>query len=67
MGYESLYNNDNPTKLRYEAMLDDKTIYYIAVRDIKKDEEFTINYNAGGGSHTFEEDSCFKQHNIVIF
>ena len=67
LGYGSLYNHDNPANMRYEAIPEDSTIRYIAVRDIKNDEELTINYNAGGGSHISEEDSWFKQHNIVIF
>lgn len=65
LGYGSLYNHDNPANLRYEAVPDNTTIHYIAVRAIKKDEELTINYNAGGGSHVSEEDTWFKQHNIA--
>jgi|SRR5450830_146140 len=64
LGFGSLYNHANPASLRYEAMPDDSTIHYIAVRAIQKDEELTINYNAGGGSHASEDDTWFKQHNI---
>ncbi len=65
LGFGSLYNHDNPANLLYEAMPIDNTIAYIAVRAIKKDEELTINYNAGGGSHLSVEDSWFIQHNIA--
>ncbi|MBL4744704.1 MAG: SET domain-containing protein-lysine N-methyltransferase, partial [Cycloclasticus sp.] len=51
LGFGSLYNHDNPANLRYQAVPDDEAINYIATRAIKKDEELTINYNAGGGSH----------------
>ena len=65
LGFGSLYNHANPANLRYEAMPDHNTIHYIAVRAIKKDEELTINYNAGSGSHVSEQDSWFIQHNIA--
>ncbi len=65
LGFGSLYNHDNPANLRYEGAPDDEAIHYIAVRAINKDEELTINYNAGGGSHLSDNDSWFKQHNIA--
>jgi len=67
LGYGSLYNHDNPANMHYEAIPEDSTIRFISVRDIKKDEELTINYNAGGGSHLSEDDSWFKQNNITPF
>lgn len=65
LGYGSLYNHDNPANLHYEAVPDCNIIQFITVRNIKKDEELTINYNAGGGSHISEHDTWFKQHNIT--
>ncbi len=65
LGFGSLYNHANPANLRYEAIPEDNAIHYIAVRTIQKDEELTINYNAGGGSHLSEVDTWFQQHNIV--
>lgn len=65
LGFGSLYNHDNPANLRYEADVDNQALCYIAVRTIQKDEELTINYNAGGGNHVSEDDNWFKQHNIV--
>jgi SET domain-containing protein len=66
LGFGSLYNHDNPANLRYEAAPDQEAINYIAVRAIKKDEELTINYNAGGGSHMSDKDTWFKQHGIAL-
>lgn len=66
LGFGSLYNHDNPANLRYEAMPENNAIHYIAVRAISKDEELTINYNEGGGSHVSQDDTWFKQHNITL-
>jgi len=66
LGYGSLYNHDNPANLRYEAVLENEAIHYIAVRAIHKDEELTINYNAGGGSHLSNKDSWFINHGIEL-
>lgn len=66
LGFGSMYNHDNPASLRYEASLENESMRYIAVRDIKKNEELTINYNTGGGSHISETDSWFKARNIEL-
>lgn len=65
LGFGSLYNHGNPASLRYEAKPDDNSIQFIAVRDIQKDEELMINYNAGGCSHVSDDDTWFRKHNIV--
>ena len=66
LGFGSLYNHDNPANMRYQAVPDNEAINYIAVRAIKKDEELTINYNAGGGSHLSDKDTWFERHKIAI-
>lgn len=66
LGFGSLYNHDNPANLRYQAMADDEVLHYIAVDDIKKDDELTINYNTGGGSPTSDNDSWFEQRGIEL-
>lgn len=66
LGFGSLYNHGNPANMCYEAAPDNEAIHFIAVRTIKKSEELSINYNAGGGSHCSEEDTWFKQHNIAL-
>ncbi len=43
LGYGSLYNHSYEPNARYEH--GPNTITYIALRDIAKDEEITINYN----------------------
>lgn len=65
LGFGSLYNHDNPAKLRYKADPADEAIIFFAVCAINKDEELTINYNASGGSHLSKSDSWFERHNIV--
>ena len=65
LGFGSLYNHENPAKLRYEAAPNDEAIIFSAVRAIKKGEEITINYNASGGSHLSDKDTWFRRHNIV--
>ena len=66
LGFGSMYNHANPASIRYEAVLENESMRYIAVRDIKKDEELTINYNAGGGSHVSDKDSWFEARGIAL-
>ncbi|MDR7133911.1 hypothetical protein J2X06_001095 [Lysobacter niastensis] len=49
LGYGSMYNHDNPSNLRYEALPDTGCMRFIAVRHIEAHEELTINYEAEGG------------------
>lgn len=64
LGFGSMYNHANPANMVYKANLEDTTIHYIAVTDVSKDEELTVNYNAGGGSEVSETDDWFKKRNI---
>lgn len=66
LGFGSMYNHDNPASLRYEASAENESMLYIATRDIKKDEELTINYNAGGGSHISDNNSWFERRGIDL-
>jgi len=66
LGFGSMYNHANPASLRYEANLENQSMRYFAVRDIKKDEELTINYNAGGGSHISDKDTWFEGRGIKL-
>ncbi len=63
-GFGSLYNHNNPANLRYEANAQDEIMYYYAARDIRKDEELTVNYNATQGDPVSEDDNWFKDRNI---
>jgi SET domain-containing protein len=44
-GYGSLYNHSYSPNARYRFYQKQKQIRYYALRDIKKGEEITINYN----------------------
>ena len=59
LGYGSLYNDDNPANMRYEAIPAKAELRFIAVRDIKDNEELTINYSARGGGAVWHDDSWF--------
>jgi hypothetical protein len=65
LGYGSMYNHDNPANMIYKADSEAKTIHYIAVTDITKDEELTINYNSGGGSAVSDSDDWFQKRGIT--
>ena len=66
LGLGSIYNHDNPSNMRYEAIPENEAMHYITVRDVQKDEELTVNYNAGGGGPTSDNDSWFKEHGIEL-
>ena len=59
LGFGSLYNDDNPANMRYEAVPSQLLLRFIAVRDIHPDEELTINYSARGGGAVWHDDSWF--------
>lgn len=59
LGFGSLYNDDNPANMRYEAVPSQLLLRFIAVRDIDPDEELTINYSARGGGAVWHDDSWF--------
>lgn len=64
LGFGSLYNHANPSNMRYQADNEACTLRYIAVRDIQKGEELTINYNAVGGGYEWNDDNWFKRNQI---
>lgn len=45
LGFGSLYNHSYHPNARYETYYEDEIITFIAIRDIKADEEITVNYN----------------------
>lgn len=47
LGYGSLYNHSYEPNATYKKKLEEKVIDFIALKDIKKDEEITVNYNYG--------------------
>lgn len=66
LGYGSLYNHANPSNLRYETDEAGLVLRLIAVRDIRPDEELTINYNAEGGGAVSDEDWWFEEKKIEL-
>ena|ERR1700756_2917227 len=65
LGYGSLYNDDNPANMRYEAIPAEAVLRFIAVRDIKYNEELTINYSARGGGATWHDDNWFDGKKVT--
>jgi SET domain-containing protein len=66
LGYGSMYNHANPANLRYVADARQNVMRYVAVRDIEPDEELTINYNAVGGVHEWDDDNWFERAEIDV-
>jgi SET domain-containing protein len=64
LGYGSLYNHNNPANMHYEVDLPTFVIRFIAVRDIKLDEELTINYSGEGGAAVSSNDWWFEEKKI---
>jgi hypothetical protein len=60
LGYGSLYNNDNPANMRYEADRRALVLRFIAVRGISVGEELTVNYSGSSD----DNDWWFKDKNI---
>ncbi len=51
-GYGSLYNHSYQANATYKKYIEEQTIDFIAIKDIKKDEEITVNYNYGNPEDT---------------
>jgi uncharacterized protein len=47
LGFGSLYNHSYTPNATYKKALRDKNLEIVAIKDIKKDKEITINYNYG--------------------
>lgn len=47
LGFGSIYNHSYQPNAKYKNNPKDKTIDFIALKDIKKDVEITVNYNSG--------------------
>lgn len=52
LGYGSLYNHSYTPNATYKKLLDEKLIEFVAIQDIKHDEEITVNYNHGNPEDT---------------
>ena len=47
LGSGSIYNHSHQPNAKYKEKHKDKIIDFIAINEIKKDEEITVNYNQG--------------------
>jgi uncharacterized protein len=47
LGFGSIYNHTDTPNATYKGQEKDQTIEYYALRDIKEDEEITVNYVQG--------------------
>ncbi len=52
LGFGSLYNHSYTPNATYKKLIDEKLIEFIAIKDISKDEEITVNYNHGNPNDT---------------
>lgn len=47
LGFGSLYNHSYQPNAKYQGKYKEKIIAFIATKDIRKDEEITVNYHPG--------------------
>ncbi len=47
LGFGSIYNHSDQPNAKYKEIYKDKLINFIAINEIKKDEEITVNYSQG--------------------
>lgn len=59
LGYGGMYNHANPANLIY-SIAHERGMQFIAARDIKADEELTVNYNDTKGGTESTEDVWFR-------
>jgi hypothetical protein len=64
LGYGSMYNDANPANMRYQALLPDEYLLFVAARNIAIDEELTVNYSAVGGGYEWHNHSWFGRMNV---
>jgi SET domain-containing protein len=63
-GYGGMYNHADPANMIYRADPVAVTLIFTAVRDISREEQLTINYNARGGGHVWHDDNWFEREGI---
>jgi hypothetical protein len=63
-GYGSLYNHADSASVSYHADPASLALVFTAVRDIGREEQLTINYNAKGGGPVWHDDDWFVHAGI---
>ncbi len=51
LGYGSIYNHNYIPNAKYRIMPKERTIEFISIKNIKKDEEITVNYVGGNNKN----------------
>ena len=64
LGYGSLYSSNNPANMKYEADEKNLNLLFIAVVDIPKNTELTVNYSGINGSHISKDNNWFTNRKI---
>jgi hypothetical protein len=65
LGYGSLYNSANPANMRYEYVDAPRPLLkFVAVRDITKGQELSVNYSGENGSHESVGNPWFEEKGI---
>lgn len=49
LGYGSLFNHSPHPNAMYVRKTEERTIFFVTVRAVKKDEEITVSYRGGFG------------------
>lgn len=47
LGFGSLYNHSYTPNAKYIKKMEDRLLEFVAIKDIERDEEITVNYNFG--------------------
>lgn len=63
-GYGSMYNHADHANMSYHADPIALALVFTAVREISRQEQLTINYNARGGGSEWHDDNWFKSEAI---
>jgi hypothetical protein len=67
MGYGGMYNGDNPANMRYQSVAEGDRLLqiFMADRQIKVDEELTINYSGKRGAARSEGNRWFELSDMM--
>ena len=63
-GYGGMYNHADPANMSYHADTVVIALVFTAVRDISRQEQLTINYNARGGGAVWYDNNWFESEGI---
>jgi len=64
LGFGSLYNHSYEPNAKYVRRVSKRVVEFVAVKDIKKGEEITVNYNFGNPN---DKSRPWGHHNIAAY